>query len=105
MVQLPWQRREIQLHRKRGAEKAPLRKARLIRPLLRWFYRERGISISFFLPSPEYLTTFIEAGNTQALPLIYSIKVVITLIVTSRATFMKRFRQFFVVRVTVNNYR
>lgn len=32
--QLPWQRREIQLHRKRGA-KGPLalREARLIRPL------------------------------------------------------------------------
>lgn len=33
VVQLPWQRREIQLHRKRGAEKAPPREARLIRPL------------------------------------------------------------------------
>lgn len=33
VVQLPWQRREIQLHRKRGAEKVPLREARLIRSL------------------------------------------------------------------------
>jgi len=69
MVQLPWQRREIQLHRKRGVEKVPLREARLIRPLPRWFHREgRGVSVlSFFYLSAEYLMTFIgkEVGLTH----------------------------------------